>query len=194
MYSDVLATIALVVSLATAAWTAYRAIRWSRPVISVSGVQSINGHSQAPDRKFVGFSIEIANTGDHATQIIKAYWQIDVGDAGEHRLMASDAVKRIEGSKWALVLQSDKPAPPFPFTIERYESREWEWEIPWENLRRYDNARRARPVVEYMTRKKRTRAYGPWEPSQQRLEVERLRRESATSAVTDDDLPPRVET
>lgn len=120
MYSDVLATIALVVSLATAAWTTYRALRWSRPVISVGGVQSINGHSQAPERKFVGFSIEIANTGDHATQIIKAYWQIDVGDGGEHRLMASAAVKHMEGSKWSLVLQSDKPAPPFPFTIERY--------------------------------------------------------------------------
>ncbi|GAB2837484.1 hypothetical protein ACFQ0P_13895 [Microbacterium insulae] len=122
MYSDVLATIALVVSLATAAWTAYRAIRWSRPVISVGGDQSINRHSQSPDQKFVGFTIEIANTGDHATQIIKAYWQIDVGDGVEHRLVASDAVQHVEGSKWALVLQSATPAPSFPFAIERYQA------------------------------------------------------------------------
>lgn len=41
-----------------------------------------------------------------------------------------------------------------------------------------------------MTRKKRTRAYGPWEPSQQQLEVERLRRESAALGADDD--PPQV--
>ena len=38
-YSDLVATIALVISLGTAVWTTVRTVKWDRPVLEVTGAQ-----------------------------------------------------------------------------------------------------------------------------------------------------------
>jgi hypothetical protein len=178
-YSDILASIAFVVSLLTAGWTAWRAWRWDRPVITVAGKQWIGERSTARGNTIAGFSIEVINTGNQATQIVSAYWQIDRGNDMEIRFSASHGGGGIdslfEAPEWA-------KAPKPPFTIERYERREWDFEMSLDGIKEQENILRARPVVQFTSRKKTEFACGKWQPSQIALEARRRREEAEAGA------------
>jgi hypothetical protein len=174
-YSDALATVALVVSLLTASWTAWRAWRWDRPVISVAGKQWIGGRGTSRGNDIAGFSIEVINTGNQATQIVCVYWQIDRGNGMDIRFAASHGGGGIdslfEAPEWA-------KTPQLPFTLERYERRAWDFEMSLDGVKEQESILRARPVVEFTSRKKTEFARGKWQPSQIAVEARRLREEA----------------
>jgi hypothetical protein len=158
-YSDILASTALAVSLLTAGWTTLNAWRWNRPVVSVSGGQWIGERIATPSRLFAGFSLEVVNIGNHPTQIIAASWQIDRGTSAETHFYASHESDYL-----------DKPdlakAPILPFTLERYGRRAWDFDIGLDGIREHEAIIRARPVVQFTSRKKTQFAYGAWQSSQ----------------------------
>lgn len=179
--SDVLASIALLVSLGTAAWTGYRALRWDRPVVSVSGMQWIGGSSHAPGAERAGFSLVVFNTGNQTTQIIDAAWQIDRGNGVDIRLKA---VHGGGGPESLFQAPGDaSTAPSLPFTLGRYDRSAWEFDMLLTWLAEPEGIIRARPMVEYTSRKKSQLAYGPWQPSQIRLHAEQ---QAKPEAVSDD--------
>lgn len=163
----------LVVSIATAGWTAYRVFRWDKPVVSVTGTQWIGGSSSAPKAQHAGFSIEIYNTGNQATQVLSAAWQIDRGNG----LIIH--FKAVHGGGGIASLfktpESAPPAPDLPFTLGRYEHREWEFQMPLDGIAEPEGIVRARPMVEYTSRKMRQVAYGAWQPSQFAIAASRAR-------------------
>jgi len=173
-YSDVLASIALVVSLLTAGWTALRALRWDRPVVSVSGAQWIGQRSTAPGREVAGFSLEIVNTGNQTTQVVAAYWQIDRGNGVEIHFTASHGGGGVD----SLFEAPDQTnAPTLPITLERYGRCAWDFEMSLNGIREQESILRARPVAQFTSRKKTEFAYGAWQPSQIGMESRRLREE-----------------
>lgn len=182
LYANVVATIALVVSLGTAGWTIYRAVRWGRPVISVAGSSWVQGSSEQPSERKAGFSIEVTNTGDHATEIVGAYWELELGDNREYRVTG---VKGNEPSP-----DDPHPMPRFPVQLDRFQQRRWEFAIPIRgSSRMFEEAERTRAVVEYVSRGSRgtsrgertKRAATEWEPSQYRLWLESQRNSPARS-------------
>jgi hypothetical protein len=173
-YSDVLASIALVVSLLTAGWTALRAWRWDRPVVSVSGAQWIGRRSTAPERGFAGFSLEIVNTGNQSTQVVDAYWQIDRGNGVEIHFTASHGGGGVESLFEA---PDHASAPTLPITLERYGRCAWDFEMSLSGIREQESILRARPVAQFTSRKKTEFAYGAWQASQIGMEASRLREE-----------------
>ncbi|MFB7842539.1 hypothetical protein [Microbacterium sp. NPDC056052] len=171
-FSDWISLIALVVSLATAGWTAYNRLRWAKPVPRVSGTQWMSIVAPSQHSTTAGFSIDITNVGDHATQITKAYWEIDRGNGIELRLVAGS----VAGTDSLFEARKDpslRPAPGFPFTLERYQSRGWDYIVSMDGWKDLQNIRRARVVVEYTSRKSHEIIRGPWEPSQIALEARR---------------------
>lgn len=169
-YSDLLATIALIVSLATAVWTTYRAIRWARPVVGVSGEQWVGGSSTTWPAKEASFSIAITNVGDQATNILNAYWEIDRGDGMDFRFSSGR-----EGIAGLFHRDGEEESRErFPFTLDRYGHKEWEFIIQLDGMRGPENMVRARPVVEFTSRKRREVLHGEWQTSQIGLEARRL--------------------
>ena len=170
-YSDILASTALVVSLLTAGWTALRAWRWDRPVVSISGEQWIGERSTVPGRRIAGFSLEVVNTGNQTTQIITAYWQIDRGNGVDIHLTASHGGGGID----SLFNAPDHAnAPALPFELERYGRCSWDFEMSLDGVQKQEAIIRARPVVQFTSRKKTEFAYGAWQPSQIAMEARRL--------------------
>ena len=162
-YSDVLASIALAVSLLTAGWAALRALRWDRPVVWVSGQQWIGGRSAQPDALLAGFSIELVNTGNQRTQIIDAYWQIDRGNGVDIHFKAIPGGGGID----SLFLDPRQvAAPTLPLTLDRNERLAWDFEMGVSGISEPEGILRARPVAQYVSRKRAQFAYGRWQPSQ----------------------------
>lgn len=174
--SDWIALIALAISLLSAGWTFYQHFRWARPVVKVSGTQWIHETSWQPGESKAGFSIDVTNIGDQSTQITKAYWQLDRGDGMDFRVSSSgdDSLE----ARFGQVDQSLRPAPTFPFTLERYQSRGWDFTIETDKWRDLDKITRSRIVVEHTSRKSREIVYGEWEPSQIGLEAIRKLKET----------------
>lgn len=171
--SDWIALTALLVSLVTAAWTAYNHFRWARPVMKVSGEQWMQGTSEEPVTTKAGFSIDITNVGDHATQITDAYWQLDRGDGIDSRVAAGAG----GGGLDALFVSGPdtglRPAPEFPFTLDRYQSKGWDFTISIDGWRDLQSIQRVRLVVEYTSRRSREVIHGAWEPSQIGIDARR---------------------
>ncbi|WP_146073357.1 hypothetical protein [Cryobacterium sp. N22] len=170
-YSDVLASCALLVSLATAGWTAWRAWRWDRPVIEVTGEQWLGQRSTAPGQHIAGFSMEVVNTGNISTQVIAAFWQIDRGDGIDVRFTASHGGGGFESF---FTPPDHASAPELPFPLDRYHRRAWDFEMSLEGIREQETIRRARPGVQYTSRRKTEYAYGDWQPSQIGMEAVRI--------------------
>lgn len=141
-YSDLLATVALVISVLTAGWTAVRALRWDRPVVSVSGTQWIGERSTAVGRRVAGFTMEVVNTGNQGTQVIHAYWQIDRGDGVMIRYTASHGGGGIES---LFAAPDGDEAPALPFTLGRYERRAWDFDMSLSNFKDPERMLRAQP-------------------------------------------------
>jgi hypothetical protein len=178
--SDWIALIALAISLLSAGWTFYQHFRWARPVVKVSGQQWIHGTSWEPGVSKAGFSIDVTNVGDQSTQILKAYWQIDRGDGMDFRV-SSSGPESVE-SRAAQPDDGFRPAPTFPFTLERYQSRGWDFAIDMATWRDREKYTRSRIVVEHTSRKSREVVYGDWEPSQVGLEAIRKLKETPPDA------------
>ncbi|WP_146066060.1 hypothetical protein [Cryobacterium sp. Y82] len=174
-YSDILASTALVVSLLTAGWTALRAWRWDRPRVSISGEQWIGERSTVPGRRIAGFSLEVVNTGNQSTQMIAAYWQIDRGNGVDIRFTASHGGGGVDSLFDA---PDHANAPNLPFTLDRYGRCAWDFEISLDGVQNQALITRARPVVQFTSRKKTEFAYGAWQPSQIAMDARRLCRES----------------
>ena len=174
-YSDILASTALVVSLLTAGWTALRAWRWDRPVVSISGEQWVGERSTVPGRRIAGFSLEVVNTGNQTTQMIAAHWQIDSGDGVDVRFTASHGGGGINS---LFAAPDHANGPDLPFTLERYGRCAWDFEISLDGIQNQALITRARPVVQFTSRKKTEFAYGAWQPSQIAMDARRLSREA----------------
>lgn len=180
-FSDVIALAALGLSVATAIFTWVRTARWDRPVVIVGGLQWIAGSSETPEKR-AGFSISITNTGNQATQILEAYWQIDRGDDVTVRYVAKPGGGGIE----SLFVSSAQPAPELPFKLDRFENREWDFTIPLKGMVDPDKILQARPVVVHTSRKGRETVSGPWQPSQIALDA---RRNMAADLESDNERP-----
>jgi hypothetical protein len=71
-YSEIVSTAAFLLALSVAC----RTWRWDRPVVTVNGAQWPGGLGTAEPGK-TSFSVEVANRGNHATQILSAFWQVE---------------------------------------------------------------------------------------------------------------------
>lgn len=145
MYSDIVATIALVVSGLTALGGLIVYFRWERPVVHVTGRQSMAGGHGSPTVNAV-FTLNIVNTGNQATQIIDAYWEIEIEGKGQTEL-------RPAGSDSAL-------------RLERHQFEQMTVTVDVHSITDPSKWKRARPVAIYTSRKKQQTAYGKWEPTQ----------------------------
>ena len=63
------------------------------------------------------------------------------------------------------------------FGLGRYGRCTWDFEMSLEGIREPERILRARPVVQFTSRKKTELAYGSWQPSQIALEAHRAREE-----------------
>jgi len=144
-YSDVLSTIALAVSLLTALAGVIMYFRWERPVVSVSGRQRMSSSHGSPT-VWAEFILHIVNTGNQATQLVDAYWEIEIVGQGSTQLRGdgTDGTTRLERHQLVeVVAVVDVHAIVDP--------SKWV---------------RARPVAVYTSRKKVQTAFGEWELTQ----------------------------
>lgn len=157
-YSDVLATIALLVSLGTAGWTGYRAARWDRPVVKVTGTAWVGAWAPDLSAVRVGFTTEISNTGNETTQISDSFWELDLGTKAHVRIRA--------GAVGIESLFDDAPPgeqpPAMPFDLAKHQHRVWEFDAPAEGVTDPHHLQRMRPVAEFSSRRGRRLAYGSW--------------------------------
>lgn len=146
-------------------------------MVSVAGEQWIGERSTVPGRRIAGFSIEVVNTGNQATQIISAYWQIDRGDGLNVHFTASHGGG---GADSLFNAPEHAKEPVLPFSLERYGRCAWDFEMSLDGVLEPERILRARPVVQFTSRKKTELAYGPWQPSQIALDSRRTGEERDT--------------
>ncbi|MEV8336960.1 hypothetical protein [Leucobacter sp. NPDC077196] len=182
-YPDTIATIALVVSLLTAAWTGWRNWRWDRPVISVSGEQMIKTRDYYDAKGGrANFTVDVVNRGNQATQVTAAYWEIDRGNGLQIRFAAGPGGGGVES---LFEGDEERNAPSFPFTLERYQRRTWEFDIETRGMLEKEGILRCRPVVEFVSRKSIEHAYGEWEPSQIAIQAKIARENAAENGLAE---------
>jgi hypothetical protein len=140
-------------------------------VVEVGGEQWIGQRSTAPGRSIAGFSIEVVNTGNVSTQVIAAFWQIDRGDGVVDRFKASHGGGGIDS---LFTSPDDAASPGLPFVLDRYHRRAWDFEMSLTGIRDQHAIRRARPAIQFTSRRKTEFAYGDWQPSQIALEATRV--------------------
>lgn len=157
--SDWIAVAALVLSVATALFTWYRTARWDRPVIAVTGRNWIAYDPHNDTFRDAAFGINVVNTGNHATQVTYAGWELDTGTY----LFATPG-NESGGRMSGLV-------PERPFTLDRNQTKEWTLKVPITLMPDRDRAQRVRAVVDYVARGKNTTVVGVWEPLKYRVEA-----------------------
>lgn len=162
-YSDILATVALVISVLTSVWAGWRTWHWDRPVVELRGEQWIGGMSTDPERLHTVFSTEVINTGNQATQVLEAYWEIDRGNGLVIRFSAGPGGSGVQS---LFEKPGDVKVPELPFTLERYGRERWEFTVRPEGILEPGKIRRVRPVVQFTSRKAIESVYGAWQQSQ----------------------------
>ncbi|WP_123943331.1 MULTISPECIES: hypothetical protein [unclassified Frondihabitans] len=158
-YSDILATTALAASLAVAALSEWRNRRWERPVMLVSGKNWMSVRGTVRGGRVAGFSLEVVNIGNHDTQVVNAYWEIDRGDREPERYAAVHGGGGVESLFEPPDYAED---PDMPFNLGRYERSGWNFEVSLQDMRDVDQILRARPAVTFISRKSTESAYGAW--------------------------------
>lgn len=143
-YSDVLATLAFLISLVAV----YRTIRWGRPKLKVTGDQWITSNTRGV-RESAGFELSVVNIGDQTTEILDAKWELDKGD------------------DLPLYISMTGPEK-LPQKIERFGYQRFTAEIPLSSFTDPSVYHRARPVVSFTSRKSRQEFLGDWVDSQLR--------------------------
>lgn len=154
-YSEVVSTAAFLLALLVA----WRTWRWDRAVITVNGKQWLGGLGTA-ERDRSSFSVEISNTGNHATQILSAFWQIERKNSPVQTIPASYGGGGTE-SLFESMRASKEPA--FPLTLDRNQREAWDFEMSLAGLRNHEAIVRMRPAVEFISRKRRRVVYGTWQ-------------------------------
>lgn len=154
-YSEVVSTAAFLLAL----FVALRTWRWDQPVITVHGTQGMGGLGTAERDKAL-FSVAISNTGNHATQILSAFWQIERRNSSVQTIPASHGGGGIES---LFEPPSASREPEFPFTLDRNQQRAWDFEINLDGLSDHKTIIRMRPSVEFISRKHRRIIYGAWQ-------------------------------
>jgi hypothetical protein len=153
-YSEVVSTAAFLLALLVA----WRTWRWDRAVITVKGRQWLGGLGTA-ERDKSSFSVEISNTGNHATLIFSAFWQIERKNSPVQTIPASHG-----GGGIASLFEppSASKEPGFPFTLDRNQQEAWDFEVSLDVLRKHEAIIRMRPAVEFLSRKRRRVVHGAW--------------------------------
>lgn len=154
-YSEVVSTAAFLLALAVA----WRTWRWDRAVIVVSGTQWPGGLGTA-ERDKTSFSIEIFNTGNHATQILSAFWQIERKNSAALVVPATHGGGGIESLFEA---PSSSQEPDLPFVLDRNLQRTWDFEMSLDGLGNLESITRMRPAVTFISRKRHRVVHGPWQ-------------------------------
>lgn len=154
-YSEIVSTAAFLLAL-SAAW---RTWRWDRPVIRVAGEQWLGGLGTAELHK-ASFTVEISNTGNHATQILSASWQIERKNSSDAQTIPAS----YGGGGTETLFEPPRPLkePEFPFILDRNHREAWDFEMSLNGLGDYDVITRLRPAVEFISRKHRRVVYGAW--------------------------------
>ena len=154
-YSEVVSTAAFLLAF----FVALRTWRWDRPVVTVNGAQWLGGLGTAePDK--TSFSVEISNRGNHATQILSAFWQVERDNFLVQVIPASHGGGGVESLFSA---PSASQEPEFPFVLDRNQRRAWDFEMSLTGLRDRGAITRMRPAAEFMSRGDRRHAYGSWQ-------------------------------
>jgi hypothetical protein len=154
-YSEVVSTAAFLLAL----FVAWRTWRWDRPVITVEGTHWMGGLGTAECDK-ASFTVKISNTGNHATQILSAFWQIERTNSSVQTIPASHGGGGIES---LFEPPSASKEPEFPFTLDRNQQEAWDFEMSLDGLRDHEVITRMRPAVEFISRKHRHVVYGTWQ-------------------------------
>jgi hypothetical protein len=154
-YSEIVSTAAFLLALSVAC----RTWRWDRPVVTVNGAQWPGGLGTAKSDK-TSFSVEVANRGNHATQILSAFWQVERKNSPVQTIPASHGGGGVESLFQA---PSASKEPGFPFILDRNQRRSWDFEMSLCGLRDREAITRMRPAVEFMSRRDRRVVYGTWQ-------------------------------
>lgn len=154
-YSEVVSTAAFLLAL----FVALRTWRWDRPVITVDGAQWPGGLGTAEPHK-TSFSVDVANRGNHATQILSAFWQVERENLPVQTIPAYHGGGGIE-SLFAAPSASKEPG--FPFILDRNQRRTWDFEMSLDGIGDHGAITRMRPAAEFISRKDRRVVYGSWQ-------------------------------
>lgn len=154
-YSEIVSTAAFLLAL----FVAWRTWRWDRPIVTVSGRQWLGGLGTA-ERDKTSFSVEVANRGNHATQIVYAFWQVERRNSPIQTIPASHGGGGIQ-SLFQAPSASREPA--FPFILDRNQREAWDFEMSLDGLRDREAITRMRPAVELLSRKDHHVVYGTWQ-------------------------------
>lgn len=157
-YSEIVSTAAFLLAFLIALQT----WRWDRVVVSVEGSQWLGGvGTAATDR--ISFCTEIVSKGNHTTQIIDAFWQVERGELPPLTIPALHGGGGIE----SLFQKPNTPEDPvFPLSLERNHRLTWDFEMPLNDLREPQTVTRMRPAVTVMSRRRKRVVYGPWKRPQ----------------------------
>ena len=153
-YSEIVSTAAFLLALSVA----WRTWRWDRAVVTIDGTQWLGGIGTA-ERDKTSFSVEVLNRGNHSTQILSAFWQVDRSNSPAETIPASHGGGGIE-SLFQAPPGSNEPT--FPFILDRNHRRAWDFEMSLDDLRDREAITRLRPAVEFTSRKDRHVVYGTW--------------------------------
>lgn len=153
-YSEVVSTLALVLAL----FLAVRTWHQDRPVISVKGEQWPGGVGTAEAAR-ISFKVEVLNTGNQATEVLAAFWQIERDNLPDEEMPASHGGNGFE----ALFETPDRqPEPTFPFTLDRHAPKAWAFDVALEGVQNHHAITRMRPAVTIPARKANRTVTGPW--------------------------------
>lgn len=154
-YSEVVSTAAFLLAL----FVALRTWRWDRPVITVDGAHWPGGLGTAEPHK-ISFRVDVSNRGNHATQILSAFWQVERENFPVRTIPASHGGGGVESMFTA---PSASKEPEFPFILDRNQRRTWDFEMSIDGIRGRGAITRLRPAVEFMSRRDRRVVYGSWQ-------------------------------
>jgi hypothetical protein len=154
-YSEIVSTAAFLLALVVA----WRTWRWDRAVIGVSGTQWLGGLGTVdPDK--ISFSIEISNTGNHAAQILSAFWQLEGRNSAPRIIPATHGGGGVESLFEA---PSSSKEPELPFVLDRNTQKTWDFEMSLDGLGDLGTITRLRPAVKSVSRRRSHIVYGQWQ-------------------------------
>jgi hypothetical protein len=154
-YSEIVSTAAFLLAL----FVAWRTWRWDRPVVTVTGRQWLGGLGTAEQDK-TSFSVEVANRGNHARQILSAFWQVERRNSPVQTIPASHGGGGIQSLFHAPSVSKE---PALPFILDRNQREAWDFEMSLDGLRDRGAITRMRPAVELLSRKDHHVVYGAWQ-------------------------------
>lgn len=165
LYADIVATLALLIALGTAARQAYVHFRWNRPVLAVTGDFGYVTEKHSDGRLGMeswGFTVVATNIGETPTRLLDVCWELELAD-GETALVrgtdAADGVIELE-TRGETLIMNGVFEPTIPLTIAKFDAAEWEFHRDVKRHPLIAKAVRGRPVVTYVSRSKKANLGG----------------------------------